>query len=143
MHSMTNLTGPTGPAGPAAINLLALTGPTGPGPIDDHVLVGPVGLSGPVIGLTDPPGRTGRAATGLLELTGPTGNGGTWANGPQPEPTPGASQGIPLMITGAMRATLRARGMSDDEIKNLRPEQAWEILESGEPPPEPNDGRVA
>src|SRR5262245_21317528 len=55
-----------------------------------------------------------------------------------PDPTPGPDpahqqqpQGIPLVMTHAMKADLRARGLSDEEIANLTPEQAHEKLNGG------------
>jgi hypothetical protein len=53
------------------------------------------------------------------------------------------SHGVPFMITRTMKEALRARGMSDDEIANLTPSQAHEILQkpNGDrsPPPPPSD----
>jgi hypothetical protein len=46
---------------------------------------------------------------------------------------PASMDGIPFMITQAMKAKLRDRGYSDDQISNLTPEQAHAIL--GTPPP--------
>lgn len=43
--------------------------------------------------------------------------------------------GIPTMITNAMREKLRAKGMSDADIANLKPEQAHQILNSAAPRP--------
>jgi hypothetical protein len=42
---------------------------------------------------------------------------------------------IPLMITQAMKARLRAAGWDDDQISNMTPEHAWELLGGF---PEPN-----
>jgi hypothetical protein len=39
-------------------------------------------------------------------------------------------QGVPFMITRTMKEELRACGMSDDEIANLTPQQAHEILQT-------------
>ena len=36
--------------------------------------------------------------------------------------------GIPAFLTPAMKAALRARGYTDEEITQLEPERAWEIL---------------
>jgi AAA domain len=36
--------------------------------------------------------------------------------------------GIPAFLTQAMKAALRARGFTDEEITQLEPERAWEIL---------------
>src|SRR6516165_3239970 len=58
------------------------------------------------------------------------------------KPPPGreqSSQGIPFFITNAMKEALRGRGLSREEIENLTPEQAHEILDTpnggGQPPP--------
>jgi hypothetical protein len=48
----------------------------------------------------------------------------------------GKDDGIPFMITQRMRATLRARGYTDEQIKNLTPKAAHEILGS-QPAPRP------
>jgi hypothetical protein len=37
-------------------------------------------------------------------------------------------QGIPFMVTKAMKAELRARGVSDEQIAEMTPRQAWNIL---------------
>jgi hypothetical protein len=42
-------------------------------------------------------------------------------------------QGIPFMITAAMKAELRKRGLSDIEISNLTPQRAHEIINDAEP----------
>jgi hypothetical protein len=42
--------------------------------------------------------------------------------------TPPEAGGIPFMITAAMKEALRARGYSDDDIANMTPTQAHEIL---------------
>src|SRR5262245_10775691 len=47
------------------------------------------------------------------------------------EPTPPDS-GIPFMITAAMKERLRACGYSDDDIRNMSPQQAHEILSPGD-----------
>jgi hypothetical protein len=47
------------------------------------------------------------------------------------EPSAGESDtvaSVPVMITGAMKAQLRARGYSDDQIANIRPKEAHNIL---------------
>src|SRR5262245_49230601 len=36
--------------------------------------------------------------------------------------------GIPAFLRQAMKAALRARGFTDEEITQLEPERAWEIL---------------
>src|SRR5262249_52188427 len=41
--------------------------------------------------------------------------------------------GIPFMITQAMKAALHARGLVDDEIAELKPEQVHEILTKPNP----------
>ena len=46
--------------------------------------------------------------------------------------------GIPSQITHAMRAALHARGLTDEEIAQLKPEEAQKILNGGGPPPHPN-----
>ena len=46
--------------------------------------------------------------------------------------------GIPAFITQAQKAALRARGLTDEEIKNLKPEEAHKLLNGGGTPPEPN-----
>ena len=43
------------------------------------------------------------------------------------EPTP-PDGGIPFMITAAMKERLRACGYNDDDIRNMSPQQAHEIL---------------
>lgn len=40
---------------------------------------------------------------------------------------------IPLMITNNMRWELNHLGYSKDEIKNMKPEQGWEIINEGQP----------
>ena len=40
---------------------------------------------------------------------------------------------IPLMITNKMRWELNHLGYSKDEIKNMKPEQGWEIINKDEP----------
>src|SRR5215471_17224946 len=45
---------------------------------------------------------------------------------------------IPFLITHAMKAALHARGFTDEEITNLKPEDAQKILNGGGPPPQPN-----
>jgi len=45
-------------------------------------------------------------------------------------PAAHTQDGIPFMITKKMRAELAARGMSEEEIHKLAPEQAWEKLKS-------------
>jgi hypothetical protein len=45
----------------------------------------------------------------------------------EPDPPHVRPQDIPFVITHAMKEALRARGMSDDEIANLTPQQAHEI----------------
>src|SRR5262249_34690335 len=39
--------------------------------------------------------------------------------------------GISFMITQAQKAALRARGLTDEEIANLEPEEAHKILNGG------------
>jgi hypothetical protein len=63
------------------------------------------------------------------------------------KPPPGreqSSQGIPFLITNAMKEALRGRGLSREEIANLTPEQAHEILDTpnggAQPPPGINGG---
>jgi putative DNA primase/helicase len=63
------------------------------------------------------------------------------------KPPPGpeqSSQGIPFVMTAAMKEALRGHGLSDDEIANIRPAQAREILGrpngGGRPPPGINGG---
>ena len=46
--------------------------------------------------------------------------------------------GIPFMVTQAMKAALRARGLTEEEIAQLKPEEAHKILNGGGAPPEPN-----
>src|SRR5262249_42931217 len=58
-----------------------------------------------------------------------------------PNPTPEVSseqpQGIPFVMTHAMKAALHAHGKSDDEILHITPTQAHEFLKSnGGWPPE-------
>ena len=48
-------------------------------------------------------------------------------------------QGIPFLITRAMKEKLRARGMSDDEIVNLTPQQAHEFLKTPNRGGQPGD----
>jgi hypothetical protein len=43
-------------------------------------------------------------------------------------PAATTSQGIPFMVTNTMKAELRARGISDEQIRNMTPQQAWETL---------------
>jgi hypothetical protein len=61
---------------------------------------------------------------------------------PEPE-----QEGVPFVLTHAIKEALRAHGMSADEIDNITPTQAHEFLKSNggwppeadkEPPPEPN-----
>ena len=54
---------------------------------------------------------------------------------PIPETVPAATtpQGIPFMVTNAMKAELRARGVSDEQIGNMTPQQAWETLNAPGP----------
>jgi hypothetical protein len=63
------------------------------------------------------------------------------------KPPPGPeqlSQGIPFVMTNAMKEALRGRGLSDEEIANLTPAQAHEILgrpnDGGQAPPDINGG---
>jgi hypothetical protein len=55
-----------------------------------------------------------------------------------------SSQAMPFVMTNAMKVGLRGRGLSDDEIANLTPAQAHEILgrpnDSCRPPPGINGG---
>src|SRR5262249_23656811 len=46
--------------------------------------------------------------------------------------------GIPFVITFATKAALYARGFTDEEITNLKREEAKKILNGGGPPPQPN-----
>jgi hypothetical protein len=46
--------------------------------------------------------------------------------------------GIPFLITQAMKAALHARGLTDEEITILKPEEAQKILNGGGAPPKPN-----
>jgi hypothetical protein len=46
--------------------------------------------------------------------------------------------GIPAFITQAQKAALRARGLADEEIKNLKPEEAHKILNGGGTPFQPD-----
>jgi hypothetical protein len=41
--------------------------------------------------------------------------------------------GIPFMITQAMKAALHARGLTDDEIAEIEPAKAHEILTKPHP----------
>ena len=45
-----------------------------------------------------------------------------------------AGAGIPFVMTKAMKATLRARGLTDETIANMTPGQAHELLERDEAP---------
>ena len=51
---------------------------------------------------------------------------GMWPE-PRTEPT-AEPQGVAFMITREMRQALRARGFTDDEVRNLTPDQAHDIL---------------
>ena len=50
---------------------------------------------------------------------------------------PSAATGIPSQMTHAMRAKLRALGYSDQQIANMRPEQALRILADAPMPRRP------
>jgi hypothetical protein len=63
------------------------------------------------------------------------------------KPPPGpeqSSQGIPFVMTNAMKQALRDRGLSEEEIANLTPAEAHEILgrpnSGGQPTPGINGG---
>ena len=43
--------------------------------------------------------------------------------------------GIPAFITQAQKAALRARGLSDDDLLNITPEEAHKLLNGGGTPP--------
>jgi DNA polymerase I-like protein with 3'-5' exonuclease and polymerase domains len=58
---------------------------------------------------------------------------------PSPPPPEG---GIPFMITNRMRAALRACGYTDEQIKNLTPEAAHEILWREGAPPRPPEKKA-
>jgi len=46
--------------------------------------------------------------------------------------------GIPAFITQAQKAALRARGLSDDDLLNITPEEAHKLLNGGGTPPKPD-----
>jgi hypothetical protein len=50
------------------------------------------------------------------------------ARTPKTVPAATVSQGIPFMVTKAMKVELRARGISDEQITNMTSQQAWETL---------------
>src|SRR5262249_16218334 len=46
--------------------------------------------------------------------------------------------GIPAFVTETQKAALRARGLSDEDLLNITPEQAHKILNGAGTPPEPH-----
>jgi uncharacterized protein DUF5906/DNA primase RepB-like protein len=46
--------------------------------------------------------------------------------------------GIPAFVTESQKAALRARGLSAEDIRNIKPEEAQKILNGGGAPPQPN-----
>ena len=58
---------------------------------------------------------------------------------PEVEPVPASQQGMPMMITHAMKARLRARGFTDDQINNMTPGEALNVLGQTPAEHEPDD----
>lgn len=57
------------------------------------------------------------------------------ASAPGPDAASPSGQGVPVMITRAMREQLVQRGLTPAQIGKLTPQQAWDIINGATPPP--------
>lgn len=87
------------------------------------------GLQGSAVALT----QSGEALGAAAEKLGDAGALSTETAepapfDPKPEPAPGTVASVPFMTTAADRKRLKALGKSDDEIRNMKPEEVQAIL---------------
>jgi hypothetical protein len=98
-----------------------------PAPVPPEAPLPATQLADPVPGTSEPVPADEPARVASTELPGhepPPANGETAPT----VPAATASQGIPFMVTNTMKAELRARGISDEQIRNMTPQQARETL---------------